>query len=129
MSSTHITCTIVSLQVVSSDWMLGVQILNFESYINAERNNDSQYCCCDVADNCSDTLMNFTSTFTCTSECQTYLVVHLVRCPDSIRCSFIKTFNFLGYSPFDLSSLVFQIPFGATTQKSQVRNTRLINVK
>ena len=106
--------------MASSDWMLGVQIQNFENYPNAERKG-SQYCCCDAVHTCNETIKALNSTYNCTSECQIYFVVHLLNC--IIGCTPIKTFNFSENSVSDLSLLVFQIPSEQSAQKYQVRNT------
>ena len=107
-------------QVASGDWMLGVQIQNFENYLNAERNGTG-YCCCDEVDACSETIKAFNSKHNCTSECQIYFVVHLLTCTNG--CAPMKTFNFSDNSASDLSLLVFQIPSEQSEEINHVRNT------
>ena len=116
----HVYSKIMFAQVASSDWMLGVQIQNFENYLNAERKG-TEYCCCDEVDTCNKTIKALDSTYNCTSECQTYFVVSLLSCTNG--CAPTKTFNFSDNSASDLSLLVFQIPSEQSSQIHQVRNT------
>ena len=111
---------IAFVQVASSEWVLGAQVHSFKNFYNAEKVG-SNYCCCGAPSFCKDTIMSLNST--CEPECNTYFVVDLWDCTSALSCNTIKTFNFSGDngSHSALSSLVFQIPFGSSTEDNQVR--------
>ena len=111
---------IAFMQVASSEWVLGLQVFSFENFYNAEKNG-SKYCCCGAPSTCTETITALHSM--CKQECNTYFAVHLQDCKSGLSCNTIKRFNFSGDngSPSALSSLVFQIPFGLSTQDDQVR--------
>ena len=108
-------------QVTSSKLMLGVEIQDFENVFNAHlRQGYDQYCCCDGGNKCRKNITALNSMFNCTLECETYFVVYLQDCTNETTCTKIKIFNFPENSPSDLTSLVFQIPFGQSTPDNQV---------
>ena len=104
--------------MANSDWTLGVEIKEFENLHNAEKRG-KVYCCCDD-DYCKRDIMALGNT--CGSSCETYFVVRLQKCTSSTPCSTSKAlFIPEPGSLFGLSSLIFHIPFGQTTQDIQVR--------
>ena len=109
------------VQVASSEWVLGVEIQNFDNIYNVQLGGDlAKYCCCDDGNKFSDNIMAFKSMYNCISECQTYFVVSLLDCPNDMTCPPIEIFNFSYNRPLDLSSLVFTLPFGQSTSNNQV---------
>ena len=100
--------------MASSEWMLGVEIKEFDNPYNAEM-RDNQYCCCDIPNTCrSDiTALKHFANWRCTSSCKTYFVLSLQDC-SSKQCTINQTFNDIP----GLSLVIFQISFG---QEIQVR--------
>ena len=87
----------------------------------------NQYCCCDDGNTCSDNITALNSTHSCiTSECETYIVVHLIKCPNNMSCTTIMKVNISDDISSALSSLVFQIPFDQSTVNDKVRTNQLI---
>ena len=75
------------MQVVSSEWVLGVQIQHFDNPNNAAfLNNPNDPCCCDVNPHkcASATVLNKTL---CYDECETYFVILVRDCPYNKTCS------------------------------------------
>ena len=117
-------CTLCqSLQVASSEWMLGVEIKEFENFYNAEKMND-KYCCCDYMYEhiCVDdiTVLKSNAMGSCPVPCQAYLVIRVLDCTYTVQCTINKTFNLEPESQFRLSSVIFQIPFVQTPLHTQV---------
>ena len=67
----------VFLQVVNSEWVLGVHVQHFQNLYNAEFRDSRCYCCCDIPSivvPCVEELINLT-VLACTSECEPFIEI------------------------------------------------------
>ena len=115
------------MQVASSEWLLGVHLLQFENTKNAEYDDSNRYCCCDTTI-CAETLARLNPT-QCTMECQTYIVVNVRECPYNETCLVYKLFGLEEYeNPYPLSKAGFLIQFGESKLTSDVRIKTLLTI-
>ena len=107
--------------MASSEWMLGVQIQQFQSLYNAEIMANNQYCCCDIPNTCEDNITALENIYDCTLLCDIYFVVSLQDCNSTIHCNINQTFN-LEVDPLSrLSSVILLIPFEESALDVHVR--------
>ena len=104
------------VQLASSEWVLGVQIRDFMSSINAGIRNN-QYCCCDMKDTCSGCVQALNSAYMCSKLCNPYFEAHLLDRTNPMSCTKVNL-------PLDslpmISSLVFQISSEQSAPDNQV---------
>ena len=80
------------VQAASSQWLLGVHLLQFDNSKNAKyASNGNRYCCCDTTI-CEDSFARLNPT-QCNIECQTYIVVNVNECPYNETCFVYKLFE------------------------------------
>ena len=75
------------MQVVSGEWVLGIQVQEFEILFNFEIRN-GEYCCCDIPPpevECSSDLTALDSD-ACNSVCLSYLETRVEVCFSNLTC-------------------------------------------
>ena len=90
-------CVVYSVQMASSEWVLGLQIQHFANLYNAEIRGD-QYCCCDMQSTaavpCVDNLPDLQSS-DCTAECEPYFEIYFIVCFTNETCFVMKHETFV----------------------------------
>ena len=120
------TCSLIlmclCMQVTSSEWLLGIQIQQFENLYNAEIKQE-QFCCCDIST--SDCNGNMTllkdAIINCSFQCQVYYKIHIQVCPVNAICTTNTSVDFKGLDSSMISSMVFSIPIDDTELGQYVR--------
>ena len=110
------------MKVTSSEWLLGVQIQQFEILYNAEIRQE-KFCCCDFPGSvCYGNITAWKAAVTgCMFQCDVYYKIHIQVCPANAPCTTTTSFDFKGLDPSSISSMVFSIPFDDTESGQYVR--------
>ena len=109
----------IFLQMVSTEWFLGVQIQNFENLYNVII-AQGYYCCCDFFV-CSENITDLQEI--CMNHlCQPYFLIHIRDSSCNGTCSLNKTYQ-LNYEPSTsiLDHAVLSIPFKEMEWSDHVR--------
>ena len=71
----------VSMQVVTCQWVVVIQLLEFQNPMNIETriagNGNIEYCCCDVGSSCASQSIFYMNDYDCGNRCDTFFVVSL----------------------------------------------------
>ena len=99
------------MQVASSEWTLGLQILEFKHLFNVNiQEGKEMYCCCDIFDPqriCAGTFEGLDLN-KCIEECDIYFMFHIKICPYNGTCSLTQFYELRmdTFSLYPLSSVI-----------------------
>ena len=102
-------CTVLFVQVASSEQVLVIQIQHLETVFGVEIRNNS-YCCCDQTSPPCVKTIEALNTSQCTTTCQPYFAVHFQYCPSTMLYNITKTFNFSVDPTSEISEFLIQLP-------------------